>query len=203
MKKLFLLLLAMSLVEVAPGAPPKPKPAEPPTPAAPAQPRRAKPGFWERAWVSTQKGSERVGRTLTRPFRWGKSDAAPETKGWRELAMSLTLDPADIQLSTTKVVKAVLTVVNQGKVGVQLEFPTTQRIEVLLKTPDGNVLSRWSEDQKFEAEEEFLVINTGERLEYAVNVSTREMKPGASYIIEAYFPSFDQLRASRTVTPTK
>ena len=202
MKKLFILAL---LPLMAHAAPTKKKKAEP-APAvieapAPAPVKERKPGFWERAWVSTKKGTAAVGRTVARPFGGSKEAPGDSKIGWRNLEMALTVEPAQVKLSDTKAVRVALTVVNKGNNAVQLDFPTTQRIEILLKKDSGEILSKWSEDQKVDPEQGFLVINTEERLEYSANVSTREMKSGNSYIIEAYFPSFPDLRGSRVVTP--
>ena len=172
---------------------------------APAPARERTPGFWERAWGSTKKGTGAVGRTITRPFRGGSSEEkVGESKiGWRNLAMTLTLDPPQVRLGETRAVRVALAVVNKGKTAVQLHFPTTQRIEVLLKTEDGKLSSKWSDDQKVDEEQGFLVINPEERLEYSANVSTREMTAGKNYVIEAYFPNFDELRASKSLMPVK
>jgi hypothetical protein len=203
MKKLFILALLLPLVvDAAPAKKPAPVAVEVPPPAPV---RERKPGFWERAWNSTVNGTQAVGRTVTRPFR-GDSDKEKvgESKvGWRNLAMTLTLEPAQVKLPETKAVRVAVAVVNKGQTAVQLNFPTTQRIEVLLKTDDGKVLSKWSEDQKVDQEQGFLVINPEERLEYSANISTREMSAGRSYIIDAYFPNLDELRASKALMPVK
>ena len=202
MKKLFILVLLLPfVVDAAPAKKPAPVAVELVTPA-PA--RERKPGFWERAWSSTKNGTAAVGRTVTRPFRGSGKEPVGESKvGWRNLAMALTLDPPQINLQNNRAVRVALAVVNKGQTAVQLHFPTTQRIEVLLKTEDGKVLSKWSEDQKVDQEQGFLVINPEERLEYSANVSTREMTAGRTYVIEAYFPNFDELRASKSLMPVK
>jgi hypothetical protein len=202
MKKLFI-LAALSLTAAAIAAPAKPEKAPQPEAVAPApaQPRPHKPGFWERAWDSSKKGTQRIGRTMTRPFR--RSDDKPgEVAGWKNLAMAVTLDPAAVKLADTRAIRVGVSVTNKGENAVQLDFPTTQRVEVLLKSEDGKVISKWSEDQKVDQEQGFLVINPGERLEYTANISTREMSSGRTYIIEAYFPDFEQLRTSTVVAPS-
>lgn len=200
MKKLFVLALLPLIGEAAPAAKPKPAPVEAPAPAAE---KPHKPGFWERAWGSAKKTGAGVGRVVTRPFRGGGQDKQEEAKGWKNLALTLKFEPTQVKLAETKAVKVSLAVVNQGELAVQLDFPTTQRIEVLLKNDSGKVLSKWSEDQKVEDEQGFLVINPEERLEYSANVSTREMNAGQTYLVEAYFPNFEQLRASATISPVK
>ncbi len=182
--------------------------------AAPEAPRERAPGFWERAWKSTQKGAssvwggtkkvgEKTASIATSPFRRGEKKEESEQSGWRMLSMTMTLDPMAVKLPDTKSVRASITVVNTGKIATQLDFPNTQRIEVVLKNEAGKVLSKWSEDQKLDEEQGFVVINPDERLEYTATISTREMSAGQTYLIEAYFPSFDQLRTSRTIVPTK
>lgn len=108
-----------------------------------------------------------------------------------------------MKIGETRAVKVTVTVVNTGRNAAQLEFPTTQRIEVLVKSDGGKVLSRASDDQRVDKEQGFLVINPEERLEYSATVSTRSMSAGSTYVIEAFFPAYEQLRASRTVSPVK
>ncbi len=177
--------------------------------AHPDAPRVRTPGFWERAWVSSGKlwgTTKKVGSTaahvVTSPFHLGRKKQDAES-GWRNLSMSMTIEPTTVKLPQAKSVVVTVSVVNTGTQAAQFEFPNTQRIEVLLKAEDGKVLSKWSEDQKVSEDEGFLVVNAGEKLEYTATISTRDMAEGKTYIIEAYFPTFDELRTSRTVVPTK
>jgi hypothetical protein len=48
-----------------------------------------------------------------------------------------------------------------------------------------------------------MLINPRERLEYSAKISTREMKDGETFEIEAYFPGYEQMRVSRTVVPER
>ncbi len=178
--------------------------------AKPETPRERTPGFWERSWVSagklwgsTKKAGSGVGNFVTAPFRHHDPNANAMESGWRKLSMSMVLSPANVKLPQDKSVGVSVSVVNTGTDPVQLEFPNSERIEVLIKDDSGKVLSKWSEDQKLAEEEGFLVINPGEKLDYTATISTREMAAGKTYLIEAFFPKFDELRASRTVVPTK
>jgi hypothetical protein len=92
-------------------------------------------------------------------------------------------------------------VTNKGKETVQLEFPSSLRVDVVLKADTGKVLSRWSDDQRIEREPSVLIVNPGERLEYNARVSTRDMQAGRRFEIEAVFPSYEKLRVSRVVSP--
>ena len=47
--------------------------------------------------------------------------------------MNLTLEPEAVKLADTRAVRVGVSVINKGENAVQLDFPTTQRIEILLK----------------------------------------------------------------------
>lgn len=193
-------LLILALLPLAAVAADKPKPA----PVEAAQPdveKPRKPGFWERAWGSAKKTGEGVGHFVTKPFGGGKNDE--KAKNWRGIAVSLNFEPAEVKLSSTKAVKVLFAAKNEGEHAVQLDFPTTQRIEVILKTQEGKLLAKWSEDQKVEPEQGFLVINPDERLEYSATISTRDMQAGQTYVVEAYFPSYPQLKSEKAISPAK
>lgn len=120
--------------------------------------------------------------------------------GFKGLEIGLQADPAQIKVSEVKQIKVAVTLANRGSKIAQLEFPTSQRIEVLVKSKEGKTIEQWSEDQAFSNEPTMVTINPNERLEYSVNVATRDMVPDQTYTIEAFFPNFDQLRKSITVT---
>ncbi len=122
-------------------------------------------------------------------------------KEWKQLLPTITLEPLPLQLSAVRTVKVTLRLGNKGKKLAQLDFPTSQRIEVLVKDATGKRIEQWSEDQAFENEPSIVTINPLERVEYTATVSTRDMKAGQAYTVEAFFPNYDQLRASKQVTP--
>jgi hypothetical protein len=120
--------------------------------------------------------------------------------GFKGLEIGLQADSAQIKVSDVKQIKVTVTLANRGKKIAELEFPTSQRIEVLVKSKEGKTIEQWSEDQAFSNEPTMVTINPSERLEYAVNVATRDMVADQTYTVEAFFPNFDQLRKSITVT---
>jgi hypothetical protein len=120
--------------------------------------------------------------------------------GYKGLEMGVQVDPAQVKVAEVKQIKVSVTLANRGKNSVQLEFPTSQRIEVLVKSKDGKTIEQWSEDQAFDSEPSMVSINPSERLEYVVNVATRDMVADQSYIVEAFFPNFEALRKSVTVS---
>ena len=144
---------------------------------------------------------------LLHPF--GGSPAAPadapkkKDVSLKGLEINLTAEPAVAKLSETREIKVTVTLANKGKKLIQLEFPTTQRIEVLVKNKAGKRVVQWSEDQAFTAEPTLVAINPGERLEYSANVPTRDLAAGETYTIEAFFPNYETLRKTRDLTPEK
>ncbi len=137
----------------------------------------------------------------------GEPEMAPPPKGsqsgkeWKELVPTLSIEPLPLQLKDVRTMKVTLRLANKGKKMAQLDFPTTQRIEVLVKDAAGNRVEQWSEDQSFQNEPTLVAINPGERLEYAATVATRDLKAGQAYTIEGFFPNYDQLRVSKQITP--
>jgi hypothetical protein len=122
-----------------------------------------------------------------------------QAAGWNDLRLTLTLNPAKVKLADIKRVEVALQLTNAGKKLVQLEFPTSQRIDVLVKNSAGRVIERWSEDQPIANEPTVVTINPGERLEYTAGISTREMAVGQRYTVEAFFPRYEQLRSTTTI----
>lgn len=122
---------------------------------------------------------------------------------WKHLLLTMKLEPLPLKLGETRQLKVTLQLTNKSKKFVQLEFPTTQRIEVLVKQKDGKLVEQWSEDQSFSGEPSLVTINPGERLEYAVSVATRDMVAGEPFVIEAFFPNYEALRVEQAITPEK
>jgi hypothetical protein len=157
----------------------------------------------------TQDGwLKKVGRTVW-PFGKKPTDAvvAPPPKGaqvgkeWKNLVPTIAVEPIPLQLSEVRSMKVTLQLANRGKKLAQLEFPTTQRIEVLVKDASGKLIEHWSEDQAFQNEPTLVAINPSERPEYTATVATRELHAGQVYTVEGFFPNYDQLRAVKQITP--
>jgi hypothetical protein len=133
----------------------------------------------------------------------GKDDA-PVDKGpvvsMHGIELGLLVDPETVKVPDVRQIKVTLTLTNRAKKMQQLDFPTTQRIEVLLKNKDGKMLEQWSQDQAFTNEPSMVSINPNERLEYSVNISTRDMAAGQQYSIEGFFPNYEQLKKVRQVS---
>lgn len=154
-----------------------------------APPATPKPSLWHR---------------LLHPFG-GSKDKGAKGRGtnFSKLNVGMQIEPNPVKLGENKQVKVTLTLANRSGKLAQLEFPTSQRIEVLINSKTGKRLLQWSEDQAFSNEPTLVTINPGERLEYSVNISTRDLTAGESYSVEGFFPNFDQLRKSETLTAEK
>jgi len=122
---------------------------------------------------------------------------------FRGLEMKMTAEPTAPKLGETRQLTVTLQLQNKGKRLVQLDFPTTQRIEVLVRNTAGKMVEQWSEDQRFENEPGLVAINPGERLEYAATVSTRDFVAGQEYIVEGFFPNYESLRGTVKITPVR
>lgn len=133
------------------------------------------------------------------PFGSGEKKA--KTAG--KLIVEMKLEPQPLKLSSANRLKVTLTLVNRTKKLVPLEFPTAQRIEVLLKTASGKLVEQWSQDQVFAQETTVVTVNPGERVEYVVEVATRDLVAGQSYLVQGFFPNYDLLKAEKTIVPEK
>ena len=84
-----------------------------------------------------------------------------------------------------------------------LEFPTTQRIDVIVRNQAAKIVAQWSEDQSFSNDPGYVTVNPGERIEYNALVATRDMAAGQTYIVEGFFPNFTQLKIQKSIVPQK
>jgi hypothetical protein len=174
----------------------------PPATASPTP----KPGLLSRTWTSTKKLNPLPAIGKLNPFK-PKNQAVVEGKKvaavFKGLTVKMTVDPAVPNLGENKQIVVTLRLQNTGKKLVQLDFPTTQRIEVLVKNSTGKVVEQWSEDQAFQNEPSLVTINPGERLEYNATISTRDFAAGQVYTVEGFFPSYNMLRSTVNLVPTR
>jgi hypothetical protein len=128
-----------------------------------------------------------------------------EIKGTRfkHLSINMTIEPKVLKLSETHELKATVTLTNHGAQLLQMEFPTSQRIEVVIKTKAGKLVEQWSEDQAFVNEPSLVTINPNERVEYVATMATRDLVAGESYVLEAFFPNYDTIRTQLPLVPQK
>ncbi len=127
---------------------------------------------------------------------------APKVVG-RGLLLELTASPDPVKLGENRQIDVTLTVRNVSRQMQTLKFPSSQLIEILLRdVATGQVVSQWSTDRTFEQELRNLTVNPGERLEYHEPITTRELKVGKPYNLEAYFVGYDkELRTTKVIIP--
>lgn len=121
----------------------------------------------------------------------------------RKLALSMEISPQPLKLSEARQMKIAISLTNRSGKYVHLEFPTTQRIELLVRDRAEKLLTQWSEDQSFANEPAYVTINPGERIEYNATLATRDLSAGQEYLVEGFFPNFTDLRIQKTIQPEK
>jgi hypothetical protein len=114
---------------------------------------------------------------------------------------SLVVNPQDPVLKDQRELGVTYAIRNNSKDLTRLEFPTAQHIEILARNASGVVVERWSDDRGFQREEGIVVINPQERIEYQEKISTREMRAGQTYSVEAALKTQPDHSISQPVNP--
>ncbi|MFZ9919987.1 MAG: BsuPI-related putative proteinase inhibitor [Terrimicrobiaceae bacterium] len=113
----------------------------------------------------------------------------------------LTLKPEAPTLADTREVGVDYSIRNNSRRMARLDFPTSQRIEILTRNSSGAVIDRWSDDRSFQPQEGIVIINPNERIEYREKISTRDMKPGQTYEVEAMLKTDPDFRLQKQLAP--
>jgi Intracellular proteinase inhibitor len=171
-----------------PTAPKSKKPPATPAPGAPPHP-----GLFNRIFHTLHLSEDKA----------ADKAKAEESKlpNFKHLVLTMKIEPTPLKLSETHQMKVTLRLENRSKTLVQLDFPTTQRIEVVVKNQEGKLLEHWSEDQAFTNDPGVITVNPGERLEYSASIATRDFKVGTSVSVEGFFPNFEPLHTATTISP--
>jgi Intracellular proteinase inhibitor len=112
----------------------------------------------------------------------------------RGLSLDLKLSSQPVKLSEVRQLEVKITLTNVSKRAVSLEFPTDQRIEILLKNPTDAVLTTWSDNRAFDPKSGLVLINPGEHIFYPETIATRELTPNKVFVVEVFFPQYPELR---------
>jgi len=136
------------------------------------------------------------------PKLWGgdREKKSRRAKSGR-LDLEMAVAPLPLTLSEVRRMDVTIKLINRGKRLVQLQFPTSQRIEVVVLDENGGKVMQWSEDQYFENAPSYLSINPGERVQYDLKVATREMVGGRKYTLETSVPGYEALKERLTLMP--
>ncbi len=114
----------------------------------------------------------------------------------------LAIEPATFSLDDRREITVTFTVFNRTQRLVKMDFPTSQRIEILVRDGSGKVIEKWSDDRAFTDQSGVVMINPGERLQYEEKIATRDMQPGQTYTIEASMANNPEYTRTATVTPS-
>jgi len=121
--------------------------------------------------------------------------AAEQGPGRGGLVGELRVAEGAFALAGRREVGLVYAVQNRSGEVVRLEFPTGQRLEVVMTDGHGRRLFLWSEDRWFEERPSQVLVNPGERLEYEASVPTRDMEAGGVYAVEARLVGYSSTAA--------
>jgi Intracellular proteinase inhibitor len=113
----------------------------------------------------------------------------------RGLLLVVQVPTEPVRLSEVRQLRVHVVLTNLSTNPVSLDFPTSQRIDIQLLDPAGEVLTRWSENRAFAAEIGNLLINPEEQIVYNETIATRELQPGRVYSVQVFFPKYSELRA--------
>jgi hypothetical protein len=127
--------------------------------------------------------------------------AVEQRRGGGGLVGELRVAEDTFALAGRREIGLVYAVQNRSGEVAQLEFPTGQRLEVVLADGRGRRLFLWSEDRWFEEKPSHLLVNPGERLEYEASVPTRDMEAGGSYTVEARLVGYSSTAAQSVLRP--
>jgi hypothetical protein len=114
----------------------------------------------------------------------------------------LAVEPAAFSLDDRREITATFVVENRTARLLKLDFPTSQRIEILVRDNNGKVIEKWSDDRAFRDESGVVMINPGEHIQYEEKIATRDMQPGRTYTIEASLANNPEFTKTAFVTPS-
>ena len=80
-----------------------------------------------------------------------------------------------------------------------MDFPSSQRVDAVLRDEEGTIVGRASEDLEFSDEPGVLTLNPSERMEYTMAISTRGLAAGKTYKLEAAITNQNGLSATVAV----
>jgi hypothetical protein len=220
---LSLTLPGLAFAQTAPGAKPTPPPSPQQAAAAFAvrPPDEGSPFFTEREaarLLATQpEAVARRDALAVYPKVKGTDDSASAMFGkfftemftsinlrklrGRKTTEKLTIDPPSFSLSDRREVEGIYTLRNDTGKLIRLDYATSQRIDIVTRDENGNIIDRWSDDRAFQPQEGIVIINPKERIEYREKIPTRDMKPGQPYTILAEIVGYPEYNAAQPVTP--
>jgi len=105
------------------------------------------------------------------------------------------VSPQPLKLSEVRQLDVKTTLKSDAKSAIMLEFPTDQRIEIILMNSEGKLLTKWSDNHAISEKPATVTINPQEHIEYNEHIATRDLAPNKVFIAEVFFPKYPDLRA--------
>lgn len=115
------------------------------------------------------------------------------------IEVRLEVNPPVVKLSDTRALEARLLLINRTRRSVNLYFNDSRRYDFILRDVTGRKLVQWSDDQPMNPNPSTVIINPDERAEFAGTVSTRDMAPGRTYILEGSLAGYPNMRQTASV----
>lgn len=127
-------------------------------------------------------------------------DGTPRKKV--KVNVQVEVDPAQVVLERDRKLNVKVLASNLGKRAEIMEFPSSQRVDAVLRDDEGKIVGRASEDLEFLDETSVVTLNPGERVEYVLGISTRGLSAGKTYKLEAAITNQNGLTSS-VMVPVK
>lgn len=143
--------------------------------------------------TATPKKRGFFGRML-HPFSSSSSPAYRDPK-LRGLVLDVQIAPQPVKLSEIRQLEVKAVLRNLGKSPITLDFKTDQRIEIYLRNPAEQILTKWSDNHAPSEKPGTVVVNPGEQVEYKEMIATRELAPGKVFSAEVFFPQYPEIAA--------
>lgn len=115
--------------------------------------------------------------------------------------LQLILEPSHFSVEDTPELTVTFKITNNKNTTLLLDFPTNQRLDIVVKKKNGDVITRWSADRDFEPFPGLVTINVKESVVFTEKISTAGMQHGETYIIDATLVGQKGYNLSQEVTP--
>lgn len=115
--------------------------------------------------------------------------------------LQIFVEPASFSVTETPELAVSFKITNNKKQILFLEFPTNQRIDILVKEKNGTVITRWSEDRSFDAVSGVVTVNPKESVFYTEKIPTTMMKDGTTYTLEVSVVEHPDYTLTQSITP--
>lgn len=118
-------------------------------------------------------------------------------------SLQLTLDPSSFSAEEASELTVTFKITNNKKEALLLSFPTNQRLEILIKKSNGDVVARWSQDREFDAFPGLVTINPKESVLFTEKMPTAGMQNGEPYTLEVSLVGHPEYTLSQPIIPEK